>query len=136
LERDRELAVLEAAARDAAVGHPALVVVEGPAGIGKSRLLGEARAGAAGAGFRVLSARGSGLERELPFGVVGQLFEPVLVEPDQRVASTFSVTTLLAEIKNRAGASRRWSPPSGPTRRWTAPLSSASTSPTAWKAPW
>jgi AAA ATPase domain len=83
-ERDRELAVLEEAVRDAAVGRAVLVVVEGPAGIGKSRLLSEVRLRAAGAGFRVLSARASGLERELPFGVVRQLFEPVLVEPDQR----------------------------------------------------
>ena len=84
LERDRELGVIEGAVRDAAAGHAVFVTVEGPAGIGKSRLLSEARARAAGAGFRVLSARGSGLERELPFGVVRQLFEPVLVEPDHR----------------------------------------------------
>lgn len=84
LERDRELAALEGAVRDAAAGRAVLVVVEGPGGIGKSRLLGEARTRAHEAGFRVLSARGSGLERELPFGVVRQLFEPVLIEPDQR----------------------------------------------------
>jgi DNA-binding CsgD family transcriptional regulator len=84
LERDRELAVLEEAVRGAAAGRAALVVVEGPAGIGKSRLLGAVRAQAAGAGFRVLSARGSGLERELPFGMVRQLFEPVMVAQDQR----------------------------------------------------
>jgi hypothetical protein len=62
LERDRELAVLEEAVPDAAVGRAVLVVVEGPAGIGKSRLLSEARVRAAGAGFRILSARASGLE--------------------------------------------------------------------------
>lgn len=84
LERERELAVLEAAVRGAATGRAAFVVVEGPAGIGKSRLLRAVRAQAASAGFRVLSARGSDLERELPFGVVRQLFEPVMVEPDQR----------------------------------------------------
>ena len=59
-------------------------MVEGPAGIGKSRLLAATREAAEGAGFRVLAARGSDLERELPFGIVRQLFDPLLVDPDDR----------------------------------------------------
>ena len=54
------------------------VVFEGPAGIGKSSLLAAARTVAA-AEMRVLSARGGELERELPFGIVRQLLEPVVV---------------------------------------------------------
>src|SRR5215217_4574113 len=76
LERDRELGVIDGLVQDTLDGRPAVALVEGPAGIGKTRLLGEAREKASAAGFRVLAARGSDLERELPFGVVRQLFEP------------------------------------------------------------
>ena len=68
LERDNELATLEEAVRDAAGGRGRLVVVEGPAGAGKSALLARARQHAADAGLRVLRARGSELEREFAFG--------------------------------------------------------------------
>lgn len=55
-----------------------LIAIEGQAGIGKTRLLSTARDLAAEAGMRVLSARGSTLERSFAYGVVRQLFEPVL----------------------------------------------------------
>jgi DNA-binding CsgD family transcriptional regulator len=84
LERDRELGELDAVVRAALAGESALALVEGPAGIGKSRLLVATRERAEAAGFRVLSARGSHLERDFPFGVVRQLFEPVLLDPAQR----------------------------------------------------
>ena len=82
LERDRELGVLDDLIQDALEGRPALALVEGPAGIGKSRLLAATRETAQG--FRALAARGSDLERELPFGVVRQLFDPLLVDPAER----------------------------------------------------
>jgi DNA-binding NarL/FixJ family response regulator len=81
-DRRREIGELNALVDRAATGEGSLVVVEGPAGIGKSRLLGEARAHAAGS-MRVLSARGSELEGEFPFGVVRQLFDPTLAGPDR-----------------------------------------------------
>jgi hypothetical protein len=84
LERDRELESLRAALAEAAGGEGRLALVEGPAGIGKSRLLAELRAAAEEDGVRVLSARGSELEREFPFGVVRQLFEPALSDEDAR----------------------------------------------------
>ena len=57
-------------------GKAGCVLVEGPAGIGKSRLLAEAIRLAEAAGARVLTARGSQLERSFGFGAVRQLFEP------------------------------------------------------------
>src|SRR6266542_5375030 len=62
-------------------GSGGAVVFEGPAGIGKSSLLAATQAAAA-AELRVLSARGGELERELPFGIVRQLLEPVVVASD------------------------------------------------------
>jgi DNA-binding CsgD family transcriptional regulator len=84
LERDRELGVLDDLIQGALEGRHALALVEGPAGIGKSRLLAATREAATGAGFRVLAARGSDLERELPYGVVRQLFDPLLGDPNDR----------------------------------------------------
>ncbi len=75
-ERGLELEALELRLAGARRGQGAAAIVEGSAGIGKSRLLAEARARSDG--FRVVSARGSPLELAFPFGVVRQLFEPVL----------------------------------------------------------
>jgi DNA-binding CsgD family transcriptional regulator len=84
LERDRELERLERSVQAARAGEAVVTLIEGPAGIGKSRLLAQAREMASAAGFQVLSARGSDLERELPYGIVRQLFEPLLLEPSGR----------------------------------------------------
>ncbi|MGH3963783.1 MAG: ATP-binding protein, partial [Pseudonocardiaceae bacterium] len=73
LERDHELAVLDAALTAARDGLGGVAVIEGPPGIGKSRLLAVARAMARG--FTVLAARGGELEQDFPWGVVRQLFE-------------------------------------------------------------
>lgn len=78
LERQAELAALDRAL--SAGGR--LVVIEAPAGAGKSALLTRTRAQAHAAGMRVLSARGSDLERALPFGVAVQLFGPRLAALD------------------------------------------------------
>jgi len=83
-ERERELEQLGRLIGSAAAGDAALALIEGPAGIGKSRLLVEARARAEAAGFRVVAARGGELERELPFGIVRQLFEPMLQDQDSQ----------------------------------------------------
>src|SRR3954454_4902846 len=78
LEREAELAALHAYVDAAAAGAGRLVAIEGRAGIGKSRLLAEARAIAAEAGLTLLTARGGELEQDFAYGVVRQLFEPVL----------------------------------------------------------
>jgi DNA-binding NarL/FixJ family response regulator len=82
-ERDQELSQLEALIDRAAAGQGLVGLIEGPAGIGKSRLLAEARALADGQ-MRVLTARAGELEREFPFGVVRQLFEAELADPERR----------------------------------------------------
>ena len=74
-EREGEIAAVERVLADGGGG----LLIEGPPGIGKTRLLAAARELA---GERVvLSARGSELERDFPFAVVRQLLEPVVQEP-------------------------------------------------------
>jgi ATP/maltotriose-dependent transcriptional regulator MalT len=75
LEREQDLAILEQTLAGPDRSRSAVVVIEGPAGIGKTRLLAEGRALAHEAGARTLAARASELEGELAFGVVHQLFE-------------------------------------------------------------
>jgi DNA-binding NarL/FixJ family response regulator len=74
LERDAELAALAAAVAAAEAGHGSLVLVEGPAGIGKTTLL---RAACRAPGARVLTARGLALEQGFGYGIVRQLLDQV-----------------------------------------------------------
>ena len=83
VEREREVAQLAALVDAVASGEGRAVLIEGPAGIGKSALLAQARRRAADSGALVLAARGSELEREFPFGVVRQLLESVVAEQEQ-----------------------------------------------------
>src|SRR4051812_30024240 len=83
LERDREVAALDRLIDEAEKGHGHVALIEGPAGIGKSRLLAEARERAAGR-MTVLTARCSELERDFSFGAVRQLFEEAAREPERR----------------------------------------------------
>ncbi len=78
LERERELAELEVLTTGAAGGGGGFALIEGPAGIGKTRLLVEARREGEENGMLVLNARSGEFEAEFPYGVVRQLFEPVL----------------------------------------------------------
>lgn len=80
LEREAELERLEVALTDARSGSGGVVLVEGPAGIGKGRLLAEAEQRASRAGTLVLTARGGELERQFAFGIARQLFEPALLD--------------------------------------------------------
>ncbi|WP_354698956.1 hypothetical protein DSM112329_04655 [Paraconexibacter sp. AEG42_29] len=82
LERDSELALLDHLLELAVQGTGALALIEGPAGIGKSRLIEATARRAAGSGLRVLRARGAELERELGFGVARQLLRPALLDTD------------------------------------------------------
>src|SRR5262245_16741536 len=78
LEREAQVAALVALAEAARSGGGRFVVIEGSAGVGKTRLLAEARAIAGAAGMGVLAARGGELEGEFAYGIVRQLFEPLL----------------------------------------------------------
>jgi AAA ATPase domain len=78
LEREAQVAALETLAHAARSGGGRFVIVEGGAGIGKTRLLAEARAVGSSAGMRVLVARGGEFEGGFGFGIVRQLFEPLV----------------------------------------------------------
>jgi DNA-binding CsgD family transcriptional regulator len=83
LERTQELARIESALADARTGLGRFVVIEGPAGIGKTALLAATRTAAAEVGMRVLRSRATEMETNFAFGVVRQLFEPPLVEASE-----------------------------------------------------
>ncbi|HEX2232588.1 MAG TPA: AAA family ATPase, partial [Thermoleophilaceae bacterium] len=78
VDREQELQTLLSLIDAAAGGRGGIAFLEGPAGIGKTRLLAAAREIAEDRGMGVLTATGSELERDFPFGVVRQLFEPTV----------------------------------------------------------
>src|SRR5262245_7527160 len=78
LERERELAALAGALREAERGRGGVVLVEAPAGLGKTSLLKAACEAASEAGFACLRARASELERDFAYGCVRQLLEPIV----------------------------------------------------------
>jgi DNA-binding CsgD family transcriptional regulator len=80
LERTDELAAVEASLRAARAGLGAMMLVEGPPGIGKTELLAAAMARARRRRMMVLSARGGELELSFPYAVVRQLFEPAVAQ--------------------------------------------------------
>ncbi|MFD5825420.1 AAA family ATPase [Lentzea sp. NPDC060358] len=75
LERDGEIAHLRAALDAATRGEGRVVVIEGLAGIGKTRLVQECRALAKQRGFGRLQAVGDALESAMAWGVVRQMVE-------------------------------------------------------------
>ena len=83
-ERERELAAVEVLLER----RSGVLVVEGPAGIGKTSLVEVACSRADELGHEVVRARGSELESGFAFGVVRQLFERRLAgaDPGEREA--------------------------------------------------
>ena len=88
LERERELAELDAMVAEARGGRGCFAVVEAVAGLGKTRLLQAARERGRTAGMRVLTARATELERDFPFALARQLFEPHLATLDESARET------------------------------------------------
>ncbi len=87
VERERELAAIADELGRAERGEGATVLIEGPMGCGKSALLRAAINGENAAGFEVLRASGREIERGFAFGVVIELFAPLLEslsEPERR----------------------------------------------------
>jgi DNA-binding CsgD family transcriptional regulator len=82
LERAEELAAVDAALGAARSGKGAVLLFDGPAGIGKSALVSKAKQQDDG-DLATLTARGAELESPFSFGVVRQLFEPVLARLDE-----------------------------------------------------
>jgi DNA-binding CsgD family transcriptional regulator len=103
LERERELAELEATLTAAAASAGTLTIVEGAPGIGKTRLLAAARRAGREHGMRELSARGAELERDFPYGVVRQLLEPAVTA--DRDALLSGAAELAAPLFGGAGRS-------------------------------
>jgi predicted ATPase len=91
--REAETRVLGETLDRAASGQPAIVLIEGEAGIGKTRLLAEALADARGRGMQVVAGRAEELEQARPFGLVAGAFGCVRSAPDPRRAA---VVRLLA----------------------------------------
>ena len=74
IERAAELNAIAAAIAATVDGSGTALLIEGPAGIGKTRLLAQACARAADAGMTVLTARAAEFEDGYAWGVVRQLF--------------------------------------------------------------
>jgi DNA-binding CsgD family transcriptional regulator len=79
-EREDELARVDALLTATRAGRGGVLLITGPAGIGKTALLGAAREHASQAGMQVLAGRGGELESGFSFGVARQLFEPLLAD--------------------------------------------------------
>ncbi|MEZ5155445.1 MAG: AAA family ATPase [Solirubrobacterales bacterium] len=80
VEREGELATAAAALDLVLDGDGRTILVEGPAGIGKTSILRATLELAREREMRSLTARGSQLEIDFPFGVVRQLFEAAVAE--------------------------------------------------------
>src|SRR3954462_2328781 len=114
LEREREVALIAEVLGSGAAASGRGLLVEGPAGIGKTRLLEAARA-VADDELLVASARGGEFERDLAYGVVRQLFEPLIDGLPTRVRDqVFAGTAMLARRALDPGAEAGTDP--GPVR--------------------
>src|ERR671932_330356 len=78
VEREAELALLDHLLAEAAEGLGSMLVLRGPPGVGKTRLIAEAHERADARGATALRARAGELERDFSHGVVRQLFEPAV----------------------------------------------------------
>ena len=85
--REAEMLAISAALDHAASGRPAIVLIEGEAGIGKSRLLAEAHAAARARGLQIATGRAEELEQSRPFGIMASVFGCAQSAPDPRRAA-------------------------------------------------
>ena len=85
--RAAEISVLGEVLDRVASGRHAVVLIEGEAGIGKTRLLDAALQDARGRGMQVAAACAEELERTRPFGLVASMFGCARSAPDRRRAA-------------------------------------------------
>jgi DNA-binding CsgD family transcriptional regulator len=107
-ERKDELGRIDALLALAQAGSGDMLLITGPAGIGKSVLLGVARERARLAGMRILSGTGRELEGGFSFGVARQLFEPLLAgagEMEQDALLAGAARRALTALEDEAGQS-------------------------------
>jgi DNA-binding CsgD family transcriptional regulator len=100
-ERERELAALREGLDRACAGAGTLLLVAGPAGVGKTVLVREAHEAALQAGVVPLKARGAELERPFAFGIVRQLLEPVIGDTADPFAGAAGPAARLFEPEER-----------------------------------
>jgi DNA-binding CsgD family transcriptional regulator len=107
LERDAELATIESLLSAAGSGSGRLLTIEGEAGAGKTSLLEAIGRLADEGGMRVLRARGGEYERDFPYGVVRQLFEPMLLFDEAQRTELLAGSAALAAPVFDLQAARR-----------------------------
>ena len=98
VERDSELAELSHRLEAVRAGAGSVVVIEGPAGVGKSVLLDFACSRASDQEIRVLTGRGSEFEQAYPWGVVRALFAPALGGSDAERGRLLAGAARLADV--------------------------------------
>jgi predicted ATPase len=91
--REAEIQALGEALGRVAAGGPAIVLVEGEAGIGKTRLLAEVLEDARGRGMQVAAGRAEELERTRPFGVLAAALGCARSSPDPQRAAIVALLT-------------------------------------------
>ena len=98
--RDTEVALIEVSIDRATAGFGAFVILDGPPGSGRSKMLAAAAEQGRRKGMRVLSATGHESERNLPFGGALQLFETELerVEPSERTSLLSGAAALASPL--------------------------------------
>jgi DNA-binding CsgD family transcriptional regulator len=97
IERRSELATIRQLLGQVRAGAGAIALVEGSPGVGKTSLIAVATEIAREQGLAVAKARGSELERDFAFGVVRQLYEPLLDDlPDAKRNEVFAGAAGLA----------------------------------------
>jgi DNA-binding CsgD family transcriptional regulator len=93
LGREAETRALVEALDRVASGASAIVLIEGEAGIGKTRLLQDGLQDAHARGMQVVAGRAEELERTRPFGLLAEAFGCASTSPDPRRAA---ISALLA----------------------------------------
>jgi hypothetical protein len=128
LEREHEVERVRSALRAASQRAGGALVIEGAAGMGKSRLLEETRVRGSELGLRVLAARATELEQGFPFGVVRQLFERPLLEAEAQERDRWlaGAAALAADVRSMRGCWSISAQPSAPHGSGPRPASPSS----------